>query len=569
MTILAYRFLAGRYHATPWGAHVNEGLVEWPPSPFRLLRGLVATGFSRFGWTSIEGAARELFQLLASVLPAYSLPEGTASHTRHYMPPFRGNTTKVIDAFLRFPAGSTLYVRYGTSLPDASRALLAALLGAQPYLGRAESWVEGELLNEAPSGLTWLEAATRSPGPNFERVSLLACEQPDTYEIWRTSVIAREVEKREVEERRKAAAKGKVFKALGKSDRAKIEERLPRDVVVALLQDTGELRKEGWSQPPGTRWVGYFRPSEALVPRVIAAPRRETGELPTTALLALSSDTSNVDVFPPMTDAVRRMESLHRALVKLSDSKSGPSPCFSGKIDGISVVDHRHATLVPISLGKRKDRLDHILVHCPMGFDPVARQALFRIRKTWAHDLPDLFVTLAGIGTLDAFVTTVPLLGASCVFRSATPFVPSRFLKAKGKDSLLEQVQRELAFHGFPRAAHVEIEVEGGRWESTANVTVGRRVSDLAVVVDGTPRRPHVRFRHFRREREKRPPPMSLGLSLRLVFDAAVSGPVVLGYGSHFGLGVFEPVEATTVISTNEISSSSTLGVPTRTQDRV
>ena len=37
------RFSAGRFHATPWGHHVNEGLPEWPPSPWRLLRALVAT----------------------------------------------------------------------------------------------------------------------------------------------------------------------------------------------------------------------------------------------------------------------------------------------------------------------------------------------------------------------------------------------------------------------------------------------------------------------------------------------------------------------------------------------
>ena len=31
-------FPGGRYHATPWGRHVNEGVPEWPPSPWRLLR---------------------------------------------------------------------------------------------------------------------------------------------------------------------------------------------------------------------------------------------------------------------------------------------------------------------------------------------------------------------------------------------------------------------------------------------------------------------------------------------------------------------------------------------------
>lgn len=541
MTVLAYRFLAGRYHATPWGAHVNEGLVEWPPSPFRLLRALVATGYSRFGWTAIEGAARELIELLASVTPSYSLPEGTASHTRHYMPPFKGNTTKVIDAFLRFPTDSVLYVRYPTALPDASKAILASLIRAQPYLGRAEAWVEGELLDSAPAGLTWVEPSSQPSGPGFERIELLASEEPPAYADWRAKFIAREVDRREQEERAKAAAKGKAFKALSKIEREKLEERVPRDVVLALLQDTGALRKAGWSQPPGTRWVGYFRPTEALVPRVPAPPRRKREDRPTTALLALSSDTSNADVFPQMSDAVRRLDALHAALVRSSDSGSGASPCFTGHLNGALLTGHRHATLIPLALGKRKDRLDHILVHCPMGLDESARQALFRVRKTWAQDLPDLFVTLAGIGTLDAFAKTVPLVRTARSFHSATPFVPSRFLKAKGKDALLEQVQRELAYCALPRANAVEIEIDGGKWVSTAAVVTGRRVGDLAVDVDGARHRPSARFRHFVRERRERPPPVAVGLSLRILFDEAVRGPISLGYGSHFGLGVFEP----------------------------
>lgn len=547
MTVLAYRFLAGRYHATPWGAHVNEGLVEWPPSPFRLLRALVATGFSRLGWTGIDGAARELFDVLGAVLPSYALPEGTASHTRHYMPPFKGNTTKVIDAFLRFPASATLYVRYPTALPDASRAVLASLLRAQPYLGRAEAWVEAELLEKAPDGLAWIEASTQPPGPGYERVELLASEEPQTYAAWRATFVSREVEQKERDERAKAAAKSKMFKSLGKTEREKIEARVPADVVAALLQDTGALRKEGWSQPPGTRWVGYFRPSDVLVPRVIAPPRRENEARPTTALLALSSDTSNADVFPPMKDVVRRLDALHDALVHLSDSGAGPSPCFTGRANGEAITGHRHASLVPLSLGKRSDRLDHILVHCPMGLDESARQALFRLRKTWASDLPDLFVTLAGMGMLEGFAKTVPHARPSRVLTSATPFVPARFLKPRGKDALLEQVQRELEFRELPRASEVSIELDGGRWAPTAMVRVGRRASDLAIDIDidgaRAIGRPSSRFRHFRRERAERAPPVVFGLSLRLVFDEPVRGPISLGYASHFGLGLFEPRE--------------------------
>lgn len=543
MTVLAYRFLAGRYHATPWGSHVNEGLVEWPPSPFRLLRALVATGFSRLGWTGVEGAARELIELLSSSLPSYALPEGTASHTRHYMPPFKGSTTKVIDAFLRFPADATLFVRYGAALPDASRAVLASLVRAQPYLGRAEAWVEGELLDRAPDGLSWVEPANQPPGPGFERVELLATEEPETYAKWRAAFVGREVERREREERAKLEAKGKTFKSLTKSERDKVETRVPRDVVLALLQDTGALRKEGWSQPPGTRWVGYFRPSGALIPRATSVPRDEPDVSPTTALVALSSDTATVDLFPPMTDAVRRLDSIHDALVRLSDSGDGPSPCFTGRRVGEPITGHRHASLIPLTLGKRSDRIDHVLVHCPMGLDARARQAIFRLRKTWAKDLPDLFTTLVGMGALASFVKTVPLLRRSSVVRSATPFVPSRFLKPRGKDSLFEQVQRELAYCGLPRASDVQIEVDGERWVSAVKVASGRRAGDLVVEVDGAPQRPSPRFRHFRRSRPDRAPPVALALSLRLVFEQPIDGPIALGYGSHFGLGLFEPDE--------------------------
>src|SRR5580704_686109 len=84
MTVLELKFLAGRYHATPWGRHVNEGVVEWPPSPWRLLRALVAV------WrrTCPEVPEPQVKRILAALAqpPRFSLPPNTVAHTRHYMP---------------------------------------------------------------------------------------------------------------------------------------------------------------------------------------------------------------------------------------------------------------------------------------------------------------------------------------------------------------------------------------------------------------------------------------------------------------------------------------------------
>ena len=42
MLAMSFQFDANRYHATQWGRHVNEGVPEWPPSPWRILRALVS-----------------------------------------------------------------------------------------------------------------------------------------------------------------------------------------------------------------------------------------------------------------------------------------------------------------------------------------------------------------------------------------------------------------------------------------------------------------------------------------------------------------------------------------------
>ena len=82
MPTLQLTFPGGRYHATPWGHHVNEGLIEWPPSPWRLMRALLACGFSKLGWEEVPDLARQLIEKLAGTLPSFQLPQASAAHSR-------------------------------------------------------------------------------------------------------------------------------------------------------------------------------------------------------------------------------------------------------------------------------------------------------------------------------------------------------------------------------------------------------------------------------------------------------------------------------------------------------
>src|SRR6266508_6988675 len=67
--VLAVRFPLGRYHATAWDRSVNEGAVEWPPSPWRLLRALVATWYTR--WPQLPAPALDELLDLLGRLPQY------------------------------------------------------------------------------------------------------------------------------------------------------------------------------------------------------------------------------------------------------------------------------------------------------------------------------------------------------------------------------------------------------------------------------------------------------------------------------------------------------------------
>src|SRR3990167_10794856 len=127
MIAISFRFLAGRYHATPWGRHVNEGAVEWPPSPWRILRALVAT-WKRTLPDVPESEVRPILETLAHTPPDFALPPAATGHTRHYMPWFKkgpGDRTKVFDAFVAVAPDTDVVVAWpGAMLTGAQRDLL-------------------------------------------------------------------------------------------------------------------------------------------------------------------------------------------------------------------------------------------------------------------------------------------------------------------------------------------------------------------------------------------------------------------------------------------------------------
>jgi CRISPR-associated protein Csb2 len=527
MPTIVFRFPGGRYHATPWGSHVNEGAIEWPPSPWRLVRAFIATAFTKLKDVPDplppDHPLRLLVTTLSGTLPTYRLPQAVATHSRHYMPlgvldKGREKTTLVLDTCAVVGEGE-LAVSWAVDLDPASTKLLREIVANIGYLGRAESWVEARLLEENAALPAGTDALLHQDGvvmgPGYEQVSLLAPMAHADYGIWREQAVEPVIA---------AAAPSK--KQATKASRDKADAVLapyPADLFDCLTRDTAWLQKHGWSQPPGSRRVLYWRRSDALSSvRINARPRRQEVPPVEAALLALASSNSNGEVLPLLYRALPQAELLHRALVsQVGRGEWVDCPALIGKdVEGQPLQGHRHLHILPLCLDGR-NRLDHFLLWAPMGLDGTAQQAIMNLRRTWTKggDAP-LFVTLAGTGTLAALRSVIEqdnaLLGPSTVWVSRTPFVPPRHIK-KLRNSLEEQVLAELAGRGLP----------------PAEVTLLPREE---IITRGLHR-----FVRVRRKPSKTVP-MDVPFGVRLTFAKPVSGPLALGYGSHYGLGLFAAV---------------------------
>lgn len=531
------KFLAGKYHATPWDRQVNEGAVEWPPSPWRILRSLISTWYHKSKDEIDENTVRRIVETL-SALPVFSLPQASQGHTRHYMPLYEEATTLVFDTFAAIESESRLLVMWpDIDLSEDERSALSMLLSRMGYLGRAESWVEAGLtegtLDQANS-IPLQEGSTLPEG--FEIIRTLAAMPPQAYLNWREANFGEHKARRLEELRGAARDKGKTDDAirLKKKDLEKIEQCYSSDLFNALQADTGNLKRAGWSQPPGSIWVNYTRPRNAFEVMPQAAKKVTTGKKPTVARFAVASQ-----VPPRLTDAISFAERIHAALV----SKSNGSFVFTGCDEsGMPMEGHRHAFILcesNLGLGRgQRGEITHVVIYAPSGFDFRERRALDSLTRIWGRSGHDIQLILIGIGQREDFAGMDTARGASPVLTesrnwiSRTPFVPTRHPKAtktgipKLDDSGLQigspehELRRLLLLAGFPALSSVE------------------PISSTDLAGHET------RWLSFRRERNRgngRRAGNGFGYGFRIRFLEAVRGPIALGYGAHFGLGLFIP----------------------------
>lgn len=407
MLVIELTFLSGRFHATPWGRHVNEGVPEWPPSPYRLVRVLYDT-WKRKQPDWPESRVRPLLEALAGQPPMFHLPPAGASHTRAFLSEnTRSQADKklIFDAFVSLSPGAGVLVGWpDLCLTEDQTGDLSQLLALVNFFGRSESWVSARVL-DCTQDIDWnaVPAELAPAAGRWESVRVACLVSPSG------------------------------FKA--------------GDWMEAITWSTDDVIKKRRSEPPALRYVDYVRPASCFdLPPVRRPARREPAV--NAVLYALESK-----VRPRVTETLEIAERVRSKLMgihkRLAGDPAHVSSKFSGKdAEGRPLSGHQHVFILP--LDKDQDGwLDHLVVCSKEPFDRDERLALDRLESLWQADgKPDIRLLPLCWATLEQLFPP-----KSHIFVSATPFVPPRhYRKGRGdfNEWLAEEVRREAAYHGLP-----------------------------------------------------------------------------------------------------------------------
>ncbi len=507
-TILEVKYINGRVHGTPWGTSHNEGAVEFPPSPWRILRSLVSTWFERSNHLP-ETTVRSLIDVLSRVSPSYTLPKYSSAHVRHYLPEsahlegVSTATAKVLDAFASVNNEEALYVSWPIELSTAERDAFSILADQLPYLGRAESVVQARLLTEGQqpqiSGDSRTISVTGTSQTNARPIRLLS---PTAETNWES-----------------------------------------------LMLVPWKLRQQGFVLPPGSTQVNYFADQELeWDPGQARATRHQRVNLIEWSIQGQGK--------VPLTAALLYCELVRQDVLRICKNNNVSLDWrITGKEEGKkSERHHEHLYFLPVATGPF---LTGIRAWLPPGRDgsasidetttrflstldvlefvpkrTIGRSLLdsadsqgtengskARNRK-WLADFREVNLFLHRSGSADP--TAHPAFSESALWETLTPYAPPRHLRSDGRfvKSLEASVRKDLAEIGLPNPSAIEIQKVSAQ---------GFHALDFR------------RHRSTKNEklRDSRP---AFHLSLR--FNKPVSGPISIGAHSHFGLGHFVPTNA-------------------------
>ena len=502
--ILRQTFPLGRVHATPWKVSpYDDPYGEWPPSPWRLLRALLARSFQyrREGGDATDEKQAAMAAAFASSSIEWHLPPATwrGPGLRQYQPAeFQWNpaaakepgmkgykTTKVLDSFWLTERGddsasdgAVWWFLDGPAWTEETLVLLDACAARLTYFGRAESITELERISTANMN---------APIPNCTLTT-----------------------------QRKQGA----VPVLGLA---------PDATLADALRSTDDPELANCDLPPGACWSYAQRPERPF----IRPMRKSEKQRPPMQWMQFALG-SRIPIYEKSTVTLTQRFRGIVAKYLLSEASDGRVTdwkkatreelervtLLTGKdADGNPLLGHRHAVFFLHFEHKEATRL------CAWSADGFSHEEQIAILRASENEVMLTYKKsswTAKLIPLDGLVPPPPEIPNEGIqyWKSMTPYIPPRHVydrrgKVKSGESVEEQIKEELSSRGFP-VAEVEIEECSSRW---------------------------VKVHQPSRTREGATNDDKRGYTVRITFSEPIKGPVFLGHSCHFGLGLFVPAE--------------------------
>jgi CRISPR-associated protein Csb2 len=492
----------GRFHATPWKVNpFDDPHGEWPPSPWRLARAVVARWY-QWAREAVPAPSQMELEAVVRALATSSYSFRLPSHAqkgaplRQYFPAeFSWNpkakkkpgmrsygTSLAQDNYWCMPCGEDGTVWWfleGDDWTDEAVRVLDRCLERVIYFGRAESFTRIRRSAEAAPQPNCMLAAHRTPASVPVLVPSADATRADVERVTDDpAVVGRSI------------PHGACVRYAIRPPRPQVREKA--NVPVGRPECRLLQFAIGWNVAPDPRAI------VRLTSRFRGVVLRELLRIKTGG-----SDSTWADVG--------------------ADVRAATADMFGKDGQGHRLSGNRHTEFLAWCEDGIPVRL--LVWRASRAFDEDEQTAILRAASrevSWAAGF-DADAWKARLIPLDGSVPPPPGFDgapARC-WESVTPYVPPRHHLRKGKERLREslsaQICRELGLRGFGNAERVEAESIGtATWVSVH-----------------VPRKERRAFLGDRR-----------GYWMRLTFPEPVRGPFRLGHSSTFGLGLFRPSDA-------------------------
>ena len=502
---LRQTFPLGRFHANPWRTFPFEDPYgEWPPSPWRLLRAILARShqYERENDIPCEAWRNALVEAFCKSTFSWGLPSFS----------WRG-------------PGLSQYqpADFSFDPPGWKAQKVNAKKVYRPTLARDNFWVVGRSKAVSDTSIVWWILK----GDAWSKVHpglLDACLHRMTYfgraeaitEIQRTEKLSNDTEVNCILEQVPSSVSAPVLVPI-------------QDATLSQVQAvTDDPSVANSTVPPGARWMYAKRPAKP--PMKLPRSRPQINQPTRLVQFAVGTRVS------PSPDSIVVMTQRFRGRVirtflagswqRASTAQREAARLLTGKeVDGSPLRDHRHLhTRFGVLFDQETGKTSRLLV---WRDQPFTDKELCAILNAAEQELP---LSFAKAGAKDPWtVRLVPLDSlvpppagfgdkAHSYWRTTTPYVPPRHVygrkgRIKPGESLEEQIRLELTRQGYD-ATRMSITVDKGSAEWT-------------------------RVHRSRRDRNDQTNTHRRGYNVRLRFDMPVRGPISLGNSSHFGLGLF------------------------------